>query len=223
MFGEAYFTETIDNFSTSVPRTLFGDQLRDVNDMQASIKLFGLLSPITVHTKGRKLIVVDGHKRVAALRRMQVTGDLPDNLQTLPYVIINTERARRIEKGQVCLPMLSNEQKYNLVMDLADRGLSAKAISFALYIELSTVENIININEVCEEIQTAFFQDRLSLKQAHAFAAIPNVKAQNKLLKMMDEQQYAPTIAHALENGKTVIDLGGDNIIVLPSRKYVAA
>lgn len=223
MFGETYFTEDIDNFSTSVPRTLFGEQLRSVNDMQASLKLFGLLTPITALSKGRKLIVVDGHKRLAALRRMQVTGDLPSHLQKLPYVIVNTERARRIEKGQDCLPMLNNEQKYNLVMDLADRGLTSKAIGFALFIDLETVKKIMNINEVCQEIQTAFFSDKLSLKQAHAFASIPNVKAQNKLLKMMDEQQYAPTIAHALENGKTVIDLGDENIIVLPSRKTVAA
>lgn len=216
-----YFTADMAAFKTSAPRVLFGEQLKLVKTMQKSIIKYGLLTPVTVIRQGEHFMVVDGHKRLEALRRLQFIGDLPQSLQSIPYVIVNTVRQRRIENGQDCMPVLTNEKQYNLIMDMYEGGMTFETIACALYITPETVRQITNVGDLCSDIQAAFLGDILTLKQAHAFASIPNPCAQNKLLQMLNSHFDALSIVRALEAGDTVLDLGNDNALVLPSRQKI--
>ncbi|MGJ8562699.1 MAG: ParB/RepB/Spo0J family partition protein [Alphaproteobacteria bacterium] len=221
MSENKYFTADLAVFKTSAPRVLYGEPLKRVKAMRNSIIKYGLLTPVTVIRQGEWFMVVDGHNRLEALRRLQFIGDLPQALQSIPYVIVNTVRQRRIENGQDCMPTLTNEKKYNLVMDLHEGGMAFGMIAKALYITPETARKITKVGDLCADIQAAFLGDILTLKQAHAFASIPHPRAQNKLLQMLNSHFDAPSIVRALEAGDTVLDLGNDNALVLPSRQKI--
>ena len=57
-----------------------------------------------------------------------------------------------------------------------------------------------------------------SIAQARAFASLPNMDSQDQLLLALGPFADAPDILKAIENGETVIEMGDDNIIILPSR-----
>jgi len=73
-------------FRAPTSSILFGQPLNDVKQMEVSIQTHGLLSPLRVLVHKGKFIVIDGRKRLTALRRMRFKGELPRNLQTIPYV-----------------------------------------------------------------------------------------------------------------------------------------
>lgn len=220
MPGTKYFRAEISLFKSSTPTVLYGEQLKSVNAMQKSIARFGLLSPITVSRQGAHLIVVDGRKRLAALRRLQFRGELPNRLQSIPYVIVNTVRQRRLALGQDHLPLLSNDEKYNLVMDMRDEGMGTSEISKHLYVPDDFALMITRIGQLSRDLQNAFLEDMLTVSQAHAFASIPNLKAQTKLLEMLGPYVEAPSIIRALQSGETVLQIDSENVLVLPSRSY---
>ena len=49
------------------PRTVFGD---DINELAESIKLNGLLQPLTVKNEGDKYILIAGERRLRALKAL---------------------------------------------------------------------------------------------------------------------------------------------------------
>jgi len=80
-------TAKLAEFKSPTARILFGEHLQDIKQIQTSIATHGLLSPLIVMRQGKKLIVIDGRKRLAALRRMKFTGNLPRSLVNVPYII----------------------------------------------------------------------------------------------------------------------------------------
>lgn len=220
MPGTKYFRAELSVFRSSMPTVLYGDQLKSVQLMQDSIAKLGLLTPITVSRQGNHLLVVDGRKRLAALQRLQFQGQLNPELLSIPYVIVNTVRQRRLALGQEQLPLLSNDQKYNLVMDLIDEGFGFSHIADMLYVPRDYVLMMTRIGQLSPELQQTFLEDMLTVSQVHAFASIPNLKAQAKLLEMLGPYVEAPSIMEALKSGQTVLKIDNDNVLVLPSRIY---
>lgn len=220
MPGTNYFRAEISLFKSSAPTVLYGEQLKSIHAMQASIARFGLFSPITVLRQGEHLMVVDGRKRLAALRRLQFCGELPDKLLSIPYVIVNTVRQRRLGLGQEHLPLLNNDEKYNLIMDLQDEGLGAMEIAAQLHISHEFALMVTRIGQLSPDLQLAFLQDTLTVEQAHAFASIPNLKAQTKLLEMLGPHVEAPSVIQAIKAGETVLEIDDEHVYVLPSRIY---
>jgi len=79
-------TAPVDMFTTLRPRLLIGELLQDIKSIQASIAKFGLLSPIVVTRSDDRLIIIDGRKRLAAIRRLAFMGRLPRSLVNIPYI-----------------------------------------------------------------------------------------------------------------------------------------
>lgn len=215
-----YFRAELAIFKSSMPTVLYGEPLKSVQRMQDSIAKLGLLTPITVSRQGDHLMVVDGRKRLAALHRLNFQGDLPAALQSIPYVIVNTVRHRRLALGKEQLPLLVNDQKYNLVMDMVDEGRGFSEIADMLYVPRDYVLMMTRIGQLSPELQQTFLEDVLTVSQVHAFASIPNLKAQAKLLEMLGPYVEAPSVMEALKSGQTVLKIDNENVLVLPSRIY---
>ena len=83
-------TAPVDMFTTLRPRLLIGGLLQDIKSMQASIRRFGLLSPIVVSRQEGRLVVVDGRKRLAAIKRLTLWAACRAPSSTFPMLRFKT-------------------------------------------------------------------------------------------------------------------------------------
>ena len=208
-------TAKLADFRAPTTRILFGQRLKEVQQIEASIARHGLLNPLIVMQRGKRLIVVDGKKRLAALRRMKFNGTLPRSLVNVPYVLIDKEH--KLDNSG--LSLLSNEERFEEVRRLRSQGRSFTEIASMLYITNRCVKDLTAVSLLSPRLRQAYFGGTISSAQARAFASIPNMDAQDNLLIALGPFADAPEILSAIENGKTVIDMGDDNVVILPSRR----
>lgn len=201
-------------FRAPTSRILFGDRLKQVVQIQNSIVAHGLLNPLIVMQRGNKLVVVDGKKRLAALRRMRFAGELPRSLVEVPYILVDKETHYQ---GSA-MGLLSNQERYEEVVKLRQKGLGLMEIAAELYISKNCVKDLLRIALLSPRLRTAYFGAAITMEQARAFATLPTHDAQDQLLIALGPFANAPEILKAIEAGETVINMDNDNVIILPSR-----
>ncbi|MEP3888966.1 MAG: ParB/RepB/Spo0J family partition protein [Hellea sp.] len=203
------------NFRAPTTRILFGERLKEVVQIQNSITAHGLLNPLIVMQRNGKLVIVDGKKRLAALRRLRFAGELPRSLVNVPYILI--DQKAKYERGVMSL--LSNQERFEEVIKLRHKGLGLMEIASELYVSKQCVKDLLSIALLSPRLRQAYFGGTISTQQARAFASLPNADSQDQLLIALGPFAEAPEILKAIESGETVIEMGDDNIIILPSRR----
>jgi len=206
-------------FRAPTSRILFGDRLKQVVQIQNSIAAHGLLSPLIVMRRGNKLVVVDGKKRLAALRRMRFAGELPRSLIGVPYILVDKET----HYEGAAMSLLSNQERYEEVVKLRQKGASLMEIAAELYISKNCVKDLLRIALLSPRLRKAYFGAAITMEQARAFATLPTQDAQDQLLIALGPFANAPEILKAIEAGETVINMDNDNVIILPSRRPLTA
>lgn len=73
-------------FRQAAPKLLSGEYKAQIGNLERSIAVNGLIRPLRVIPQNGRLVVVDGAKRLAALRKLAFAGALPKRLQVIPYV-----------------------------------------------------------------------------------------------------------------------------------------
>ena len=207
-------TAKLAEFKSPTARILFGERLQDIKQIQASIAAHGLLNPLIVMRQGKKFIVIDGKKRLAALRRMRFAGTLPRSLINVPYIVVDQNSPQPMPS----MSLLTNREKFEEVVALRQKGQSLMEIAAQLYISKQCVKNLLSVTRLSPRLRQAYFGGNLSTDQARAFATLPNMDAQDSLLIALGPFANAPDILTAIRQGQTVIDMGDDNVIILPSR-----
>ena len=207
-------TAKLSDFQAPTTRILFGDRLKDVQQIQHSIAKHGLLNPIRVMQRGKKLVVIDGKKRLAALRRMRFKGCLPRSLVNVPYVIASQNMTAPAQQ----MGLLSNKEKFEETLTLRKQGQSLMEIATTLYVSKQCVKDLLSVSRLSLRLKQAYFGGNISIDQAKAFATIPNRNAQDMLLVALGPFANAPDILRAIRSGATVLDMGDENVIILPSR-----
>jgi len=208
-------TAKLADFRAPTTRILFGQRLDDVRQIETSIARHGLLNPLIVMQRGKRFIIVDGKKRLAALRRMRFTGTLPRSLVNVPYILVEDKNAA----SKSGMGLLSNQERFSEVSRLREQGLSVTQIATTLYVSNQCVRDLISIGMLSPRLRQAYFGGTISTAQARAFASLPNMEAQDSLLIALGPFADAPEILKAIESGETVLDMGDDNVIILPSRR----
>ncbi|WP_371396153.1 ParB/RepB/Spo0J family partition protein [Fretibacter rubidus] len=205
----------LSQFRSTTPHVLFGQKLTEVKAMARSIQRHGLLSPLLVSRHNGRLIVIDGRLRLAALRRLRFQKALPRDLETIPYVL-NAAAAAPV------ISLLSARDLYSHVTTLKSKGLSIAAIAQTLFLPGQTISDVLSVSRLSPVLKQAFFNERLSLDQVKAFAALPHHDAQDRLLQILGPfatvDRIMSAIADGIAQGCAVIDLGGDNVVIMPSR-----
>jgi len=208
-------TAKLADFRAPTSRILFGERLKDVVQIQNSIAAHGLLNPLTVAPRGGKLLVVDGKKRLAALRRMRFAGGLPRSLVDVPYILVS----EAAEHSNTSMSLLSNQERYEEVVKLRKKGAGLMEIAAKLYISKNCVKDLLRIALLSPRLRKAYFGRTITTDQARAFATVPSPDAQDQLLIALGPFANVPEILKAIETGETVINMDEENVIILPSRR----
>ena len=214
-----YETAPLSDFKAPTNRILFGERLSAVKQIQQSVQKHGLLNPLIVAKSGKKLIVIDGKKRLSALRRLSFSGELPRSLVNVPYILVDETAA----KAPGLIPLLSNRDRFTQVTQMRGQGMSLMEIATDLFITKQCVKDLLSITHLSPRLKNAFFGGTLSIEQARAFATLPHKDAQDALLITLGPFVNAPDILKAIQRGETVLDMGDDNLVILPSRSVKPA
>lgn len=208
-------TAKLADFRAPTTRILFGQRLKDVAQIQSSILKHGLLNPLIVMQRGRKFVIVDGKKRLAALRRLRFAGELPRSLINVPYILVSQQG----NYNSRAMSLLSNRERFEEVVKLRKKGLGLMEIAAELYISKNCVKDLLRIALLSPRLRQAYFGGTITINQARAFATLPNIDTQEQLLIALGPFANAPEILKAIETGETVINIENDNVIILPSRR----
>lgn len=204
-------TASLSSFRSPTPQILFGKALSDVKTLARSIAQHGLLSPLLVSRHNGRLIVIDGRKRLAALRRLRFQKRLPRDLTHIPYVMSTHSQQKHLPH------LLSARDLYAQVTALNAEGKTAENIAAALYLPHTMICDVLTIKRLSPALKRAFINGHLTLGQVKAFAALPHHGAQDRLLRILGPFANEDCIMAAIASGEAVIDLGGDNVVIMPS------
>ena len=206
----------IAEFDFPVPSVITGEDLRALQRLADSIAELGLLSPVVVarDPHSDRLRVVDGVKRLVAIRRLAFAGRLPRSLGTIPYILAE-------DTGEASpLTLLSPIEQVEQVEELSASGLGVEAIAAKLYASEGLVRDLQGISVLSPRLRNAFLGGHISIAQARAFATLPNPDSQDALLLALGPFAEAPDILRAIAGGQTVVSFGAndDDVLILPSR-----
>ncbi len=210
----------LSHFRSATPKILCGSLLRDVKRLQHSIKNRGLTSPLITTKIQNRLIVIDGRKRLMALRRLRFNGNLPASLSRIPYILAD----------QGCKNSANPEPKgagetYLYIKTFQKAGKSVAEIALNLSLPQDTIRDYLKLDALSPRLKEAFIRDTLTLEQASALVTLANPNAQDSLLTYLGAFAKEPDVLSAVSRGQTVLPISEDNVIILPSRKrtYAAA
>lgn len=174
---------------------LFGEALKDVRQIERSIAEFGMIMPIIVTGTNNSLMVIDGKKRLTALKRMAFAGTLPRSLVKIPYLFL--DEAQKF--GRRPLSILPSPEIYKSVEKLKFEGDSVTNIARKLYLCRRSVQEMLHLTHLCDVIKKAFFRQSISFEQAHAFSTMPCKATQNRIFFMLGPFAEVPEILEALK------------------------
>lgn len=204
---------TLSRFRSATPRILSGNLLKDVRDMQVSITQNGLVTPLLVSPNQSRLIVIDGRKRLLALRRLQFDDIMPPTLTKIPYNVIEPVRQKITERVT-----LNPVKIYRHIRDMRNSGRSISEMSRLLALPKDNIRRFLAIDKLSPRLQENFFNHLMTMDQVLAFATLPNVDAQDALFSRLGVLASEKDILDAIRRGQTVLTVSNDNVIILPSR-----
>lgn len=170
-------TAPVNMFTTLRPRLYQGQLLQEIKTMQASISKYGLLSPIVVSKANERLVVVDGRRRLAAIRRLEFLGYLPRSLVNTPYIEVQD-----LSTTPVQTPVLmSNRDLYMVVVAMFRETQDVAHIASELFLTGEIVRQILTLARLSPRIRRAFFDRTINFGSARAYTAIPRHALQDRI------------------------------------------
>ena len=162
-------TASVDMFINPHARLLGGQYLSDVKSIQLSISRYGLLSPIVVARRNKKLFVIDGRKRLAALRRLDFLGRLPRSLVNIPYVELSVLK----DTPSPTPRLMSNRDLLNIILRRVREVKDIDLVAKDLFLTRKFVREILTLTRLSPRLKKAFYSGSISFEQARSYAATP--------------------------------------------------
>ena len=162
-------TASVDMFITPHSRLFGGQLLSDIKSIQLSISRYGLLSPIIVARRNKKLVVIDGRKRLAALKRLDFLGRLPRSLVNIPYVELDTLKNNPSPTPR----LMSNRDLLNIIIRRVREVKDIDSVAKELFLTRKFVREILTLTRLSPRIKKAFYSGSISFEQAKTYAATP--------------------------------------------------
>jgi len=190
--------------------------MQNIEWIEESIENEGLLNPLIVTRRNNKFVVLDGKKRLTAIRKLARSHDYRRALHKIPCLVDVPESVIR-KLNQPAL--ISQPELAHKALIALRAGASAKAISQRFDCSLCVIEDIMMLPNLHPDIMKHFNSKTISLQQAAAFATIDNPKAQWALLLELGPFVSRTEIISAIRSGEVVLDLPNGETIILPSRR----
>jgi ParB family chromosome partitioning protein len=190
------------------PRTYYDEQKLD--ELKASIKEKGVLQPILVRKLGTEYEVIAGERRLRAARAL--------NLENIPAVVrVATDRealvlalVENIQREE--LNAIEEAQSFRKLID--EFNFSQEDVAKSIGKDRSTVNNLLRLLKLPEDIQKAVFAGQISPGHARALLTVEDKKVQQKI--------FAEIIAQGLsvrEVEKLVKNAGKDSSPIETQKK----
>ena len=190
-------TAPVDSFSLLRNQVLAGGRLAQVKVLQESIARFGLLSPIVAIRREGRLFVVDGRKRLAALRRLAFQGRLPRSLKSIPYLIARGDG----EPSRRTALLTSNPELFRAVRSRFTSGMAIDAIAQDFHISRQCVRDVLSLSRLDDRLRALFFARRIDFAQARAYASIPETMRQRVIAAKLGLDATAEAVLDAARTG----------------------
>lgn len=191
---------------------------KDTHSLAKRILTDGLLNPILVRRSGSQMVVVDGLKRLAALKLLKRAGKLPRSLTRVPCIVTDEEVAAPVP-AMPAVPILKTDAELARAINAALKsGLSHSAIAERFDCPAVTINYAASLVNLHPQIREYFNSGHIGMDQAAAFAGIENIDAQWRLLQELGPFAHASEVICAILAGQTVVDMPDGNVMIMPSR-----
>lgn len=196
-------TAQLSTFKLLNSHILQGEELCEIKRLARSIKRFGILNPIITTRLQDSLIVVDGKKRLQALRRLEFSGHLSEDMKNIPFLSVLESR----ELTRQSTTLLSGEAIYKVVTRLRSRGASTDAIAEHLSLCRHTISDVLVLSRLSATVRQAYFDRAITFTQARAYAMLPSEFAQTALFMKLginaDETRISRVIKSIILRSKS--------------------
>lgn len=170
----------VDQFELLRDIILSGTRLAEVKALEISIARYGLRTPLTVMEMDGRYIVLDGRKRLAALRRLAFKGKNDHiDFDAIPFRISNSDHTEVQSKTAV----IASSKLYDRALQLSGNGLSAEEIATRFNLSFQCVRDLLSLGALHPHIRNAFFSRQISTEQAKAYVSIPSEYRQISLFR----------------------------------------
>ena len=221
MYSVASPTAKLSDFSAPKNRILFGERLDAIRTIENSVLHHGLFNPIMVMKEDMRLIVVDGSKRLTALRRLLFKGNLPADLTRVPYNVVDQARKLKAETDSKPLKLLSYQEQYDLITIMHKRGLTCEEIANYLFIKPTCVRDILNVKHLSKTLLAEFIDGRFTLDQARALASLQDHDIQEAIIRVLGPSVSANDILKAASSLFKSLDIKNISTLSLARAKQV--
>jgi len=187
-----------------------------IEEISRRIKSVGLLNPLIVTKIKGRYLVIDGKKRLHAIKKLARQNKLPRTLHTVPCLLSDSDPTT---SEPINKPLLLSD--YELVQEIIkanEAGKDEKDIIQMLECSQQVIRQALSLKSLCPKLEQAFMNTAINLAQAAALATIPNPQAQWDLLVQLGPFVSEPDIIKAIAKGKTVLELPNGDVLLLPSR-----
>lgn len=185
----------VDKFDMLRGQVLAGRRLNEIDTLQRSISRFGLLSPIIAIQRAGRLIVVDGRKRLSAIRRLAFQGLLPRSLAHVPYRLVKDMRAA----GRQSPPLVASQALYAAVTQCHADGVSLDDIAAQFQVSRQCVRDVLTLSRLHPRLRKAFYARLIDFAQAQAYATLPDIKEQRRRFRALGPFAAPSTISAGTE------------------------
>lgn len=176
---------------------LTGEMLAEVKAIEASLRQHGLQVPLSVIEKEDEFLVVDGKKRLAALRRLAFNGDSADLTSNVDISICRDG----ISAPEGISDFVRRPKFFRVVSGLRQQGVPVAEIVSLFGISFQCVRDLTTLGQVHDKIRDSFFAGAMRFDELQAFAAIPDKSRQFRLWHRgrgrydVSQDQFIPQIA----------------------------
>lgn len=188
----------------------------DVKAIKDSIQRDGLFHPLLVAKKRNKYEVIDGKKRLQAIKALAKSSLFTRALGKIPCVVVSEGCSANLHHRKPSL--MSETELAHSIIKLAQNGATHSEIAKRFDCDPIIVKDALSLSKLNAKILKHFNQGSLSLEQASALATIPNPKAQLDLLIQLGPFALNRDIIKRIKDGETVLSMPDESIIIVPSR-----
>jgi len=204
-------------------KTLPGKALRlkakDIHSLAKRILRDGLLNPIVVRRRGAQLVVVDGAKRLAAMKLLKRHNRLPRSLYKIPCIVTDDALDAPLPEAKPAPALKTDAELARAINDAVKAGQSRDAIAARFDCAPAYIDYAASLSDLNPQIKDYFRSGHICLEQAAAFASIECPDAQWRLLQELGPFAHADDVIAAILAGKTVVDMPDGNVMIMPSRR----
>jgi len=183
--------------------------------IKQSIERDGLLNPLIVIKQKGSFIVIDGKKRLLAMRELAKSKKFRRALYKVPCIVDCTDEIGSQPERPV---LMSGPELAHKIIRSVESGMPRVMVSQRYECSAAVIEDALSLRNLHPEILMCFNNNSLSLEQAAAFATIENLNAQWTLLLQLGPFVSNAEIISAIKSGEAVLDLPCGEVIILPSR-----